>query len=190
MNIRHKETSPDLQIKLVVVVFLTLVFVGLILVSAIFYQGKIAPPKGLLGTRASILSDLNLIAQFVLLIGLSWGVLLARRGHYKAHQYIQTSMVLLNLVLALSIMVESYIRKVVPGMPGNLTTAFGVVSTIHAGIGFLAVAGGIYLLLRMNRLLPESMRTKNWKNLMRLTFGLYWTAGMLGLALYYIWYVL
>ncbi len=65
-----------------------------------------------------------------------------------------------------------------------------MISTVHAGIGFLAVACSTYLLLRMNQLIPRRMRIKNWKNLMRLTFGLYLTVGLLGLVLYSIWYVL
>lgn len=190
MKIRPQTTIPNVHIRLIVAFFLSLGLFGFALYLAILYQGEVSTQKGFLGTRAFVLSDLNLIAQFVLLAGLSWGVLLARRGYYKAHQYIQTSMVLLNLVLVLSIMVGSFIRKVAPGLPRNLTTLFGMISIVHAGIGLLAVACSVYLLLRMNQLIPERLRNKRWKNLMRLTFGLYWTVGLLGLALYYIWYVL
>jgi uncharacterized membrane protein YozB (DUF420 family) len=132
------------------------------------YPIGISVQVGFLGTRAPLLSDLNLVGQFILLFGLSLGVILARRGNYKAHQYMQTTMVLFNLALVLSIMVRSFSSNVVPGLPGKLKTVFGLITTIHAGIGFLAIAFGAYLLLRMNHLLPERMRIKSWKNLMRL----------------------
>ncbi len=41
----------------------------------------------------------------------------------------------------------------------------------------------------MNRLLPRGLQISWWKGLMRLTFCLYWMAGIFGLALYYIWYM-
>jgi uncharacterized membrane protein YozB (DUF420 family) len=186
----RKRAIPKFQVKLVTASFLSLGLVGLALILATLFQEGISVQKGIFGTRAILLSDLNLIAQFVLLVGLSWGVLLARRGHYKAHQYLQTSMVLLNLVLVLSIMVRSFTREVAPGLPGNLKTWFGVISTVHVGFGLLAITCSVYLLLRMNQLLPMKMRNENWKNLMRLTFGLYWIVGLFGLTLYYIWYVL
>jgi hypothetical protein len=145
--------------------------------------------SGFLGTRALIYADINLTAQFLLLVGLSLGVLFARTGHIAAHQYTQTSMVLLNLVLAFSIMIQSFFRSVVPGMPGNLTTLTGFVSTIHAGIGSLAILCGVYLLLRMNKILPRRWRLSGWKPMMRLTFALYWIAGILGFLLYYVWYI-
>jgi uncharacterized membrane protein YozB (DUF420 family) len=190
MDIHRKTTISDSHVKPIAASLIGLGLISLALLLATLNQGGISLQKGFIGTKASLISDLNLIAQFVLLAGLSGGVILARRGHYKAHQYMQTSMVLLNLVLVLSIMVESFIRNVAPGLPEGLKTQFGIISTIHAGIGLLAVAGGVYLLLRMNQLLPKRMQITNWKSLMRLTFGLYWTTGLLGLALYYVWYVL
>lgn len=190
MFTRPKKAIPNLQVKLIVASFLSLDLISLALILAILFQKDISVQKGFFGTRAFLLSDLNLIAQFVLLVGLSWGVLLARHGHFKAHQYMQTSMGLSHLVLVLSIMVGSFTREVAPGLPGNLKTWFGMISTVHAGLGLLAIACSVYLLLRMNKLLPKRMRNKNWKNLMRMTFVLYWIVGLLGLALYYIWYVL
>jgi hypothetical protein len=74
-------------------------------------------------------------------------------------------------------------------MPGNLPTAYGLVSTIHGLIGLVAIVCGVYLLLRMNKLIPVRWRVPWWRNLMRFTIGLYWTVGVLGLAIYYVWYM-
>lgn len=113
---------------------------------------------------------------------------MAHRGRIQAHQTIQTSMVLLNILLAVFIMNVSFARKVVPGLPGNLITTYGLVSSLHAMLGGLAILCGVYLLLRMNRLLPVRWRISWWKTLMRVTLGLYWTAGIMGLVLYRVWY--
>lgn len=189
MDIPRKANLEDRNLKFIFTSILILSLVGLafVLLSG-NWTGLFARP-GFLGTKALIYSDINLTAQFLLLIGLSLGVFFARAGNITAHQYTQTTMVLFNIVLAFSIMVQSFFRSVVPGLPRNLTTLSGFVATIHAGIGSLAIVCGVYLLLRMNKLIPRQWRISWWKPLMRLTFALYWIAGILGFSLYYVWYV-
>jgi uncharacterized membrane protein YozB (DUF420 family) len=135
------------------------------------------------------LSDLNLIAQVVLLLGLSLGAVLARQGNIAAHQYNQTGWVLFNIVLTIFVMLVAYYQYVIPGLPGNLSQAYSIVATIHAALGSLAILCGVYLILRMNQLIPKNWRIKWWKRLMRLTLALYWLVGILGLGIYYIWYL-
>ena len=48
----------------------------------------------------------------------------------------------------------------------------------------------VYILLRMNGLLPKALRIKWWKNLMRFTLGMYLLVGLFGLATYVVWYVI
>jgi plastocyanin/uncharacterized membrane protein YozB (DUF420 family) len=144
---------------------------------------------GFLGTRAGFFADLNLVAQTVLLIGLLVGYALARSGNIAAHQYNQTAWVLFSLVLAVLIMSDAFRRQIVPGLPDNLREARGAVSTLHAVLGAITVLCGVYILLRMNRLLPKPLRLAGWKNLMRVTLGLYWMVGLLGVGTYYVWYV-
>lgn len=149
----------------------------------------IAALPGIFGTRANLFSDLNLVAQIVLLLGLCVGAVFARRGHITTHQYNQTGWVLLNIVLTIFIMVVAYSEYVAPGLPGELSLAHGIVSTIHAILGLLAIICGVYLILRMNKLIPKQWRIKWWKNLMRITLGLYILVGVFGLGIYYVWYV-
>ncbi len=128
--------------------------IGLIAFSVFLMLGGptgIAARPGIFGTKANLFSDLNLIAQIILLIGLSVGMLLARRGHITAHQYNQTGWVFFNIVLTIFIMLVAYFEYVIPGMPGVLGGAFGLVSTIHALLGLAAIACGVYLVLRMNQ---------------------------------------
>jgi len=149
----------------------------------------IAARPGIFGTKANLFSDINLISQVVLLLGLSVGYYLARRGNIAAHQYNQTAWVLFNIVLTIFIMIVAYVEYVLPGLPGNLRHAYGLVSSIHAALGLLAIFCGVYLILRMNQWIPRKWRIKWWKKLMRLTLALYWLVGVFGLAIYYFWYI-
>ena len=103
-----------------------------------------------------------MIAQIVLLLGLGVGAIIARRGNIAMHQYNQTAWVLLNIVLTIFIMIVAYIEYVLPDLPGNLRHAFGLLPTIHAALGLLAIFCGVYLILRMNQWIPKKWRIKWW----------------------------
>jgi hypothetical protein len=140
---------------------------------------------GFLGTGASLFADINLVAEIVLLAGLTVGYGLARGGRHPAHQYNQTTWVLLNIVLVMFIMLVSFRQNV----PGHMRESFGMIATGHALLGTVTVLCGLYLLLRMNGLLPKPLRLKQWKTMMRVTLVLYWLVGLGGLYTYYSWYV-
>jgi len=173
------------RLKLTVALSLVLILVGSSVFLALGISSGIAARPGLFGTKAKLFSDLNLIAQVVLLVGLSVGFVLARRGKIAAHQYNQTGWALFNIILTIFIMVVAYAKYVLPGFSGNLSQAFGLVSTIHATLGFLAIVCGVYLILRMNQLIPRKWRVKGWKRLMRWTLALYLVVGIFGLGVYY-----
>jgi plastocyanin len=83
----------------------------------------------------------------------------------------------------------SFSRQVVRGIPDDLLRPYYAASVAHSALGGLTVVCAVYILLRMNRLLPKMLRVSWWKNLMRLTLVLYWVVGLFGLGTYYIWYV-
>jgi uncharacterized membrane protein YozB (DUF420 family) len=189
MTAKAKPGGPSRQTKRIVAIVLA---AGLIALSVLLMLGGpsgIAARPGIFGTKANLFSDLNLIAQMVLLIGLSLGMVLARRGHITAHQYNQTAWVLFNIVLTIFIMVVAYYENVLTQLPGALGQAYGIVSTIHAAFGLLAISCGIYLILRMNQRIPKKWRIKGWKRMMRLTLALYLLVGALGLGIYYVWFI-
>jgi len=189
VNAKNQAKGPSRQTKRILALGLV---IGLIACSVFLALGGptgIAARPGIFGTKANLFADLNLIAQIFLLIGLSLGMVMARRGNITAHQYNQTAWVLFNIVLTIFIMVVAYFEYVVPGMPGVLGQAYGIVSTIHAAFGLLAIACGVYLILRMNQWLPPKWRIKGWKRMMRLTLALYLWVGVLGLGIYYVWYI-
>jgi uncharacterized membrane protein YozB (DUF420 family) len=149
----------------------------------------IAAQPGIFGTKASLFSDLNLIAQILLLLGLGVGAYFARKGNLSAHKYLQTGMVLFSIVLTCFIMIPAFVKYTLPEIPDNLPIDYNLVSTIHGVMGLVAIGCGVYLLLQMNALIPIGWRVSWWKSLMRLTFALYWLVGLLGLATYYLWYM-
>jgi uncharacterized membrane protein YozB (DUF420 family) len=189
MEEKSKPREPSRTTKLIVAICMILF---LALVGLFFGTGNtthLAGLRGLFGTRANLFSDLNLIAQIVLLAGLITGFFFVRRGHISTHQYIQTGMVLFNIVLTIFIMVVAYFEYVILSQPGEFSQIHVIVSSIHAALGLLAIFCGVYLILRMNQLIPKSWRIKKWKRLMRITLGLYVLVGLIGIGVYYFWYV-
>ncbi len=181
--------EPSRRLKWTIALSFAIILIGTSVFLALGGPTGISARPGLFGTKANLFSDLNLIAQIVLLVGLSLGVVFARRGKITAHQYNQTGWVLLNIVLTIFIMIVAYVEYVLPDFPKNLGQAFGLVSTVHAILGSLAIVCGVYIVLRMNHLLPAKWRIKGWKRLMRWTFALYLAVGLLGLGIYYFWYM-
>src|SRR5512142_1811584 len=94
-----------------------------------------------LGQRTS--ADLNLAAQILILVGLWAGAYYARRHRIRIHQRIQTTLVIAEFFLILSVMITSFYAYVIAG---HATT--GVVANlmmVHGILGLLAELTGIYL---------------------------------------------
>jgi hypothetical protein len=68
----------------------------------IFAQGKEGDP-GFLGPGV-LIADINLALQIMLLLGLTFGAWLARKGRIEAHRVNQTTWVLVNAALVIFIM--------------------------------------------------------------------------------------
>lgn len=144
--------------------------------------------SGFLGTDAGLITDLTLIAEIIFFIAISVGVVAQRRGRYKVHDWIQTPVVLLNLLLIIFVMVTSFMEQsVVSTLPDRPGDAYYLVVAVHAGLGLVAEGLAIYALLAGHRLLPRKIgRLRYW---MWATFGFWAAAVIVGLATYYVWYV-
>ncbi len=188
--IQEKRTSPGSGMKALVTILIALILAGAVLFLAAGGAASMAARPGFFGSNATLSSDVNLIAQLLLLLGLSLGAALAHRGHISTHQYLQTGLVLFNIVLTAFIMIASFESHVAPKLPGILGSAYGLVAAFHAALGTIAILCGVYLILRMNQLIPKSLQVSGWRNLMRFTLGLYWAVGLFGLTTYLIWYVI
>jgi uncharacterized membrane protein YozB (DUF420 family) len=143
---------------------------------------------GFLGTGATLGSDVNLVVQLLMGFALVLGMILARRGLFRAHALCQTSVVLLNLLLIASIMLPPFARDIVPGLPRRLDQAYYLLPTLHALFGTIAQLLGLYILIRAGtNWLPESLCFKNYKLWMRTTLVLWWSVIIIGIATYWAW---
>ena len=160
------------------------------LTAAVFFAlraaGK-ASASGFLGP-GSLLSDLNLVLQLLLVLGLTAGMLLARRGRIEAHRVNQTIWALVNVALVAAVMVPS-MQNAKIGKLADLAHWSAALPWLHATIGLLTVAAALWLVLQMNDILPARWHVARWKTLMRFTLAGYWTVAVLGLAIYYQWNV-
>jgi uncharacterized membrane protein YozB (DUF420 family) len=143
---------------------------------------------GFLGTGATFGSDVNLVVQLLMGLILILGMILARRGLYRAHALCQGSVVLLNLVLIALIMLPPFARDVVPALPRRLNQAYYLLPTLHALLGTVAQLLGLYIVIRAGtNWLPERLRFQNYKLWMRTTLVLWWSVIILGIATYWAW---
>ena len=132
-------------------------------------------------------SDLNLALQILLVLGLTVGAWLARRGNIKAHRVNQTVWVLVNAALVVFMLVPAMsdvkITKV-----ADFADVRTAVTWLHATVGTLTVLAGLWLVLQMNNILPVRLHIMGWKKLMRLTLAGYWAVAIGGIVTYYFWY--
>jgi hypothetical protein len=137
-----------------------------------------------MGTR---IADVNLVLELLLVLGLTFGMRLARAGNVEAHRRNQTMWVLVNAALVVAVMLPSLLR----GGPGSLrdfSHAVAPVTWLHAVLGAATLVAGLWLVLQMNDVLPARWHVARWKTLMRVTLAGYWGVALLGLATYLVWY--
>jgi hypothetical protein len=156
-----------------------------VLVQGIFGSGREGAP-GFTGVGV-LIADVNLALQAALVAGLTFGWYLARRGSIEAHRLNQTVWVLVNTALVVLVMFGS-MQDVKLESAADLGKARAAVTWLHALVGTLTAAAGLWLVLQMNDILPRRLQVAWWKNLMRLTLAGYWASALLGLGAYYTWY--
>ena len=158
--------------------------VGALLVG-IHAAGK-ADAGGLLGF-GGLAADLNLALHLLLVLGLTFGFYLARRGSIEAHRVNQTIWVMVNSVLVASIMLPSILGFKLKSVAELADPSIGL-TWLHALLGGFTVIGGLWLVLQMNDILPRRWHIAWWRGLMRATLAGYWAVAVLGVVTYYYWY--
>lgn len=131
--------------------------------------------------------NVNLLIQILMGLALLVGMFLARQKKYVAHGICQTVVLVLNLVVIIFFMLPVFGKVVEPNLFTKGGQPFYFFPTLHAFFGTFAEIFGLYLILIGWKLLPESMRLKNFKRWMRFELGLWWLVIVLGLATYYVW---
>ena len=145
---------------------------------------------GFLGTKAPLISDITLVLILLTAMLFTVGWRLAVHRRYKAHRWVQTCAVLLNAVMVLIVMVNSYVSYILPGIPAKLGEATYGVATIHALVGLVALIYGVYVALVGNKIIPKRLRFTNYKLFMRIAYTLYMVATFLGVVVYIVFFVL
>lgn len=144
---------------------------------------------GFLGTSANWAADMTLMLMLVIALIFSIGAWMAVRGKYGVHRLLQTTAVILNLILVLWMMVLPYRDFVAPGIPQRLNERFYSITTLHASLGLAALALGLFVALRGNGLMIKPLRFNNYKLFMRISYGLYILATLVGIWVYFTWFV-
>jgi uncharacterized membrane protein YozB (DUF420 family) len=146
--------------------------------------------RGFLRTAAAFTVDLTLAVELAMGLTLVLGIVLARRGYYRAHAWCQSSVVLMNLVVIALIMAPSFRRSFTPPFPTGLRNSYYVLATLHAGLGTISELLGLYILIVAGtNILPKRLRFTGYKLWMRTALALWWLVLLLGVATYVRWYV-
>lgn len=142
--------------------------------------------QALFGQRLS--SDINLVAQLLIMAGLWAGFVFARRKQFGNHRRMQTTMVLVNTFFIVFVMFTSFYNYIIAG--GTTTGVVANLMMVHGLVGLVAWLTGIYLILRMNtNILPEWLCVQNFKLVMRSLLGTWTVLVLLGLGIYYVRYL-
>jgi uncharacterized membrane protein YozB (DUF420 family) len=111
-------------------------------------------------------------------------------GKYQVHRWVQTTAASLNLVLVLWMMVLPFrdtIRDF--GEPPRIA-GFYYVPLIHGMIGLSGLLFGLFVVLRANGLMIKPLRFNNYKTFMRISYGLYMLATLVGIGVYVMWFII
>ena len=146
--------------------------------------------EGFLGTGASRMSDMTVIAYIILLVPLMLtGFTFARLKRFVPHhQVVMTLIVLFNWGLISFIMAAS-LRDVVD-VEGLDSTDYRLLPIVHMLFGLTAQVVGTYLVIRMwfEESLPAALKIRKIKPFMRFTLACWLIAAALGITTYVTWY--
>jgi len=135
--------------------------------------------SGIFGTRAELLSDLNLIFQIIILVTFLLGVRFAKEKKFNKHETLMRAALILNGISILFVMLP-FFRVNIYTFLDELSVLGFPLTFIHAFLGGLAEILGIVLILK---------KFGNFRVWMRLTFALWVIALILGMLFYFRYYV-
>ncbi len=138
--------------------------------------------SGLLGTRAPVSSDLNLILQIALLALLLTGFIFGKRktgSGLKLHGRLMTILVALNALAILLIMGPSLFTNFGAAV-GEISTFGFPLTLLHHSIGLIAEILGAVLVFK---------KFGNVRRWMQTTFVLWFVALLFGIGFYIVYYL-
>lgn len=156
-------------------------------------------PPGFLGTRASLLADITLVAYLLLIIPLMIvGFVFARRGQHRPHhKWAMTLVTLINWVLIIFLMFAAYRFDVAPNFPQQPDNTRYLLPVVHGFLGIPAQLLATFIVIRMfledrnvarAKVRGETDTSRYWfrsaKPVMRLTLILWLATATLGVLSY------
>ena len=92
--------------------------------------------------------------------------------------------VALNLIPVAIWMIRYFVLYTMPELPTRLGQSPYALTTLHAVVGTVGVALGVFVALRGNELVPKALRFSNYKAIMRPAYALYMIGTVLGVLVY------
>ena len=117
------------------------------------------------------------------------GFILARRGNYEAHRWVQTTAAIISTIMVMWMMVLPFRDFILPGIPEQAGERFYLTTILHALIGLVALPFGLFVVLRGNGLVLERLKFNNYKPSMRAAYALYMLVILEGIGVYFAWFV-
>ena len=142
--------------------------------------------SGLLGTKADLSADLNLLLHLAILIFIITGFTFARRKKFEIHEKWMFSAIILVAVSFFAWMAPSYIGNF-HVIVSEFYSPGAIITNMHVAFGATTGTLALYIVLMMKFDLPERFTVKRVRRLMRTTFTLWWISFILGLS-FYLWY--
>ena len=144
--------------------------------------------SGILGTRASLLYDINLLLQIATLLLLVLGYKYVKDNKLRRHGLTMAVATILHTSSVLLIMVPSFIAYF-GILIGDFRNLGVIITWIHAVVGILTMMFGIYLVAIWRFQPPARMICARKKWLMRPTLALWAFALILGITFYAYYYL-
>lgn len=138
---------------------------------------------GFLNLGADLGSDISLVSMVLLGVLFTFGVVLAIRGKYQVHRYVQTIGVLVSTVLVFYLMVLRFLARQ-DGGDDPVSEFFNILLFSHIFLGSAAVLLGLFIALCANGLVPKFLPFQKYKATMRVSYALYMAAIFLGVWVY------
>jgi uncharacterized membrane protein YozB (DUF420 family) len=154
---------------------------------------------GFLGTGASLLADLTLLAYILLILpGMILGFIFARQGYHRPrHKWLMIGITVANWLLIIFLMMATFMFDVAPNVAEQPTNPRYTIPSVHALLGLPAQILATYIVVRMliedyqvgqARQRGEKDVSKYWfkaaKPVMRLTLLLWILTASLGIITY------
>jgi uncharacterized membrane protein YozB (DUF420 family) len=140
---------------------------------------------GFLHARSTLGGDVNLLAQLAVGLALVAGVVLARRGRYRAHGACQTTALALTLLLTVAWMGPAFRDVYEPSVERGVVTRATVAAATHVALGMLTLLlGGWVVLVAGTTLVSPRWRFRRYAPWMRTVFALWWVTMLFGVATY------